>query len=182
MTLRSGAQQVAVGTDFFCAPAECVSAEKARCAARRGVHDPEVVRNTDWLDFWPEGMRSRYADYMVNYLVSLDSGNGGDGIPPNGGPIWDLTQNLKMGSLRTSNSLMPALLPNSHMYSVARERLLVPQEAALVQGLVVPSMAEALGSPPYTALFDPKAFVPKPCNLAFFAGQAFHTHIVGAFL
>ena len=55
-------------------------------------------------------------------------------------------------------------------------------EPALVQGVSMPAMAAALGSPPYTALFDAMCLAPKPSNITFFAGQAFHTHIAGAFL
>ena len=178
MTLRKGAQSTATGTDFFCAPEAILNDEKKRFAAkrRRAGQDHEA----EWSDMFAEGLQSRWSDYTQAYLKDLHTT--GKTIPNSGGPIWDLSQNLYMGSLRKSNCLMPALLPNSKMYSPVRERLLLPQEAALVQGVTMPSMAAALGSPPYTALFDAKCFAPKPSNITFFAGQAFHTHIAGAFL
>ena len=122
------------GEDLFAAGPELIRQDMEKRATAQNIR--RITGQTlDFLDVLPPGERMRLGTYMKIY--KLDLADKGETMPPDGQPIWDLTQNAINGKI-TKSPFVCTLTTNAMPYSFKKGRCLTPREHFLIQGLPTP--------------------------------------------
>ena len=141
-------------------------------AARRGLHYPEG-ENVDIVEVLPPGARQAYDDYLA--LRKDREGMGGEFV-------FDAEQHADRA---TCGPFFSSFLTHGTIISASLGKLLVPQEHLLAMGeAIFEDHVDPMYLCPFKCLLEPgvraglrnlSAYQQK-----FLAGQAVHTHVIGA--